>query len=75
MALTAKFATVYQHTQAAASASWVIAHNLGLYPSIDVYINYQGGVQKILPMAITFDTVNQCTVTFSSARTGFATVA
>lgn len=73
--LTHKIGIIYQHTQASASDTWVIPHNLGLYPAIDVYVDYLGEKHKILPSEVVYDSPNQCTVLFSQARTGLATVA
>ena len=66
---------LYQHTQTEASTSWVVQHNLNRYPVIDVFITYEAQLQKILPASVTYNNSNQCTVTFSSPRTGYATVA
>jgi hypothetical protein len=73
--LTHNIARIYQHVQASASDTWVIVHNLQMYPAIDVYIDYLGEKHKILPAGVAYDSPNQCTVTFSVARTGLATVA
>ena len=75
MALTRRVATIFQYTQEAASDTWVIEHNLGTYPAIDVYVEHLGDMQKILPLGVAYDSPNQCTVTFSTPRTGLATVA
>lgn len=64
--------TSFSFDQAEASASWVVLHNLNLYPAIDVFVQYGGVTQKILPRAITYDSVNQVTITFSTAMTGLA---
>lgn len=72
---TQKPAGIYEHVQAAESDTWVIIHNQGQYPAIDIYIDYQGEKHKILPLNVVYNTPNQCTVTFSSPRTGFASVA
>lgn len=75
MALSQQPVMVYEHTQSVASDTWVIVHNLKLYPAIDVFIDYLGEVQKVLPQSIQYTDVNTCTVIFSEAQTGKATVA
>lgn len=74
MTITRKVATVYTHTQGTASTTWSIAHNLGQYPIVDVYVTSEGSVQKIIPNGVTYVDANNCTVTFTSARAGHATV-
>ncbi len=75
MSFTRTLARIYEHTQDVASDTWVVEHNLGVYPAIDVFIPFEGDTLRIMPLGITYDSPNQCTVTFSSPRTGFATVA
>lgn len=65
-------ATSFQFTQAEASTSWVVLHKLGLYPTVDVYVLYGGVTQKILPLSVTYDNVNQITISFSTGMTGLA---
>lgn len=72
--MTPQLALNYQHTQSTAATVWTIDHHLGVYPMVDVYIDVDGGLQKIIPKAVTYVTPNQCTVTFSSAQSGVATV-
>jgi hypothetical protein len=74
MTITRKVATVYLHTQDPASDTWEIAHNLGQYPIVDVYVTSNGTIQKIIPNGVTYVDANNCTVTFTSARAGHATV-
>lgn len=66
--------SVLKHTQAVPSTTWVINHNLGRQPLVDVYIDYNGSVQKVSPLSIVHTTDNQLTITFSTARTGGATL-
>lgn len=73
--LTRNIITIFEHVQADESDTWVIEHNLGVYPAIDIYVDHLGDKQKILPLGVVYDSPNQCTVTFSTARTGLATVA
>jgi hypothetical protein len=74
MTLTYKPARAYEHIQADASDTWVIVHNLQLYPVVDIFIDYNGELQKIIPMSVEYTDTNTCTVTFSSPYTGLATV-
>jgi hypothetical protein len=70
----------YRHTQAVASASWTIAHGLGLSSpgnscTVDFFVDTGGGVYKpILPNDVVFNTANQLTVTFSNAYVGYAII-
>lgn len=74
MTLTLKPASTYLHTQSTPAVSWVVDHCLGTYPAIDVYVSMNGQTQKILPLHVTHSTVNRCTVTFTEALSGYATV-
>lgn len=56
----------FEYTQTNPSTSWVIAHGLGRYPIVRVFI----GNQEVQPATVTFDTINQITITFSSAQVG-----
>lgn len=59
----------YSYSQAFTSQStWVVTHALGYYPIIRVFV----GNQEIQPASIIHDTINQATLTFSSAQTGTA---
>jgi len=73
--LTRNTAKSVQFTQASASDTWVINHKLGQYPVVDVYVSYNGEMQKILPLAIDYTDKDTCTITFSAPRAGIATVA
>lgn len=66
--------TFYRHVQESAAATWTIPHGLLSYPIVDVYVDYEGQVQKILPSAVTYTDANTVTVTFSEPKAGFATV-
>lgn len=69
-----RVATMYEHTQAVASATWTINHYLRDYPIIDVYVSDGGELQKVIPNAVTYVDENTCTVNFTAPYTGFATV-
>lgn len=58
----------YEHYQTNPSTTWVIPHGLGRSPIVRIFI----GNQEVQPATITFDTVNQVTVTFSTAQVGQA---
>lgn len=75
MTLTRKLGDSYEHVQSTPSASWVVVHNLGMYPVADIYIDYEGEKHKILPLSVEYTDLNTCTITFSIPRTGLATVA
>ncbi len=63
------------HDQTVAATVWTVVHNLSTTaPSIDVYINTGSGLQKIFPEDITVVDANTLKITFSSARTGTASV-
>jgi hypothetical protein len=66
----------YVHTQGTASTSWTVQHNLNtLKPVIDVFVNHNSTLEKILPQRIEVINENTITVTFSTAFTGEARVA
>ncbi len=67
-------AQVYQHIQETAASVWTINHGMGMYPAVDVYIEVDGEIVKIMPQAVTYVNPMVCTLTFSVARSGFATV-
>lgn len=58
----------YQHTQSAASSSWVIEHNLNFMPNATVVDS--GG--NLVEANITYTSVTALTVAFSSAISGVA---
>lgn len=57
--------TFYQDT---AATTWVIGHNLGYNPIIRAFV----GNQEVQPTTITHDSVNQTTITFTTAQAGYA---
>lgn len=65
----------FNFTQASPSDTWVIVHNLNNpYPNVDVFVNYMSSLVKVMPLDIVADSVNQVTVTFTSAQSGAARV-
>lgn len=64
----------FEHEQAVASSTWVIAHGLGHYPLIRVFVSNGSPAadEEILPASIVHDSLMQATITFSSPQTGRA---
>jgi hypothetical protein len=60
--------TEYVHTQGSASTSWVVNHNLGFYPSVEIL---SVGFQEI-EGTVTHNTINQTTISFETAIAGSA---
>ena len=58
----------YTHTQASASATWTIAHNLNCKPSVTI-VDSAGNVQI---GEVLYDSNNQITLAFAAAFSGFA---
>lgn len=58
----------YIHEQAAASAVWVITHNLGKYPSVTLVDS--AGTQFYAE--VEYNSINQCTIYMNSAFKGRA---
>ena len=61
----------YTHQQSVASSTWVITHNLGYRPAVDV-IDSSGSV---LLAEITHQSANALTVTFAGETSGIARLA
>ena len=74
MALIHRIARSYTHVQADPATTWTIVHNVGGYPIVDAYTEHNGETLKIIPSAVTYVDANTCTLTFTVARSGFATV-
>ena len=58
----------YTHTQASASATWTIVHNLNCKPSVTIVDS--GGNLQIGD--VLYDSDNQITLAFAAAFSGFA---
>jgi hypothetical protein len=58
----------FEFTQTSLSDTWVINHNLGYEPIVRIFI----GNQEVQPESITFNSINQVTVTFDQAYVGVA---
>lgn len=74
MSMTMRPVHIYTHEQTDPSTTWTIVHGKGGYPVVDAYTTYNGEMLKIMPVAVTYVDPNTCTLTFSTNRTGFATV-
>lgn len=75
MANVTKTVHQYQHSQASLSATWVITHDLNT-PGIviDVMVNQNGVLEKIIPLDITMTSANVTTITFTQQFTGVARI-
>ena len=62
----------HTHEQTTPSVMWVVTHNLGRLPAIDVYVNHQGSLQKIQPKNIVRQDENVSKIFFSRPMTGMA---
>jgi hypothetical protein len=71
-------ATRHQHEQASANTTWVVSHGMALpspyLASVDCFIYLNDVYQPAFPSSISFDSSNQLTVTWSTARAGYALV-
>jgi hypothetical protein len=74
MALTRRIATLYRHEQPTAASTWTIVHNMNDHPIVDVYVNFQNEIHKIIPSSVTYTNADTVTVTFTTALSGYATV-
>lgn len=58
------------HKQEEASDTWVVNHGLFCTPVVQVYVNYEGKLQRIVPKSVTIESNKQILIQFSSAHTG-----
>ena len=65
----AKPSYAYEWFQNSSSTSWVITHGLGHYPIVRVYVNNE----EVQPASIVHNSINQTTITFTTAQVGYAT--
>lgn len=72
--MTYRVASLYRHEQTEASDTWTIAHGIGAYPCVDVYVTSGGDLIKVMPEEVTYIDGQTCVLTFSEPLTGFATV-
>jgi hypothetical protein len=60
----------YTHTQQTPSTMWLVEHNLGRVPLLEVFVNHQGILQKIQPKSIEQQSGNITKIHFSVPMTG-----
>ncbi len=58
----------YTYYQTTAATTWTINHNLGYDPIVRVFI----GTEEVQPLSVSFPTVNQVVITFSTPQLGVA---
>lgn len=58
----------YRHVQTTAAGVWVVTHNLGKYPAVQI-VDTSG---QIVMGDIVHDSINQLTITFSAITSGEA---
>jgi hypothetical protein len=65
----------HTHVQTEPAAEWLITHNLGGVPVVDVYIDDgEGDIEKILPSMVEIVNPMTCRITFSVPRAGQARI-
>lgn len=65
----------FEHRQTVASDTWIVQHNLGFKPIIEVSAFDGGILKKAYPENVVHDNDNRVTITWSTPRTGFVTAA
>jgi hypothetical protein len=65
----------FEFTQSTPSTVWTIYHAFGVYPIIDINVNTAGVIAKAFPMSIEHQDVNTSIVSWTTARSGTATLA
>lgn len=60
----------FVHTQSVPSTAWAIYHAFREQPSVDIAVNYQGGLEKAFPLAVTHVDEDNILITWSSEQTG-----
>lgn len=66
---------VYNHTQSSPNSTWTVTHNLNTDAvAVDVFIDYLGNLEKILPLDIVVTDSNTLTITFTTSQTGKARI-
>lgn len=67
------FAYGFTYFQETPSTTWNILHALNIAtPVIQVYIDIDGGVQRVMPSSVVSVDANNLTVTFTEAQSGYA---
>lgn len=60
----------FTHNQTVPSTTWTVNHNLGHKPVGDVWVDYNGGKEKILPYAVIHIDDNTMQIVFTTAYSG-----
>jgi len=71
--LSRRQAVVTTFEQADPSDTWLVTHSANGYPTIDVYVMFQGEMNKIIPQSIEYIDRQTVRVRFSRPYSGFAT--
>jgi hypothetical protein len=66
--VTVSYVDTYVYTQGTPSASWSVLHNMNKYPSVTIIDSSGNEVVG----EVTYNTLNACTITFSSGFSGTA---
>jgi hypothetical protein len=70
--------SIYRHVQTTAATTWTIVHNLsggeGRVPLVDCAVDVDGEIVKMIPSTVEKVDNNTVSVTWSTARSGSATV-
>lgn len=62
----------FQHVQDTPSENWNVTHNLGVFPIVDVLVELEGVLTKIIPMEIILVDENTIRIEFSKPFHGSA---
>lgn len=65
-----KLRTAYTHEQDTPSDTWTVNHNLSRSVIHDVAIDYDGQLEKVLPLGVTHPDNNTLVIQFSQPFTG-----
>lgn len=65
-----QFLPGYTHQQPMPNTVWTVAHNLNRAVMVDVFVNFQGKLEKILPRNVVILDLNTVRVEFSTPMTG-----
>lgn len=71
--------SIFRFEQETPATTWTITHNLGMnggqgIPIVDVYVEHEGDMTKIIPSACEKIDEHTVELTFAVARAGFAVV-
>lgn len=66
--ITVSYIDTHVHTQGIPSATWTVTHNMNKYPSVTVVDSAETQVIG----DVEYDSLNQVTITFASAFSGYA---